>query len=360
MLRLLLVLHTASLSSAGACGKLSHQTLNGRTYLLRLPAHPSCTDEQVLPLAILIHCFGCSARMEIGKFSSAADRLGFALAAPEGEGSSFNAPHCCGVARESNRPDTEFIDGIVQALLSGASPARFSPSALFASGFSNGGFLTSHLATEASKSSWAGLSPIAGHEYDLKRLSRVPTPVTIHHCQADAMVNSSGCCLRNGAPTCCCGIVAKTCVPTTSIFERWLEINGCRGSKEAAAPSNGPHAACRVGVGCAAETSLCLHADGCYHQAWANHFPAADDVLRFFARQVCMKHGRTDGAGQLEAAGGAPHPHLCRCAKGQAGPHCLHPTTQGDKKQESRALSMQREKRRRGRDAASRSSPEWR
>ena len=40
---------------------------------------------------------------EIAKFEAAADKFGMALLAPQGIGHSFNAPHCCGPARDRRR-----------------------------------------------------------------------------------------------------------------------------------------------------------------------------------------------------------------------------------------------------------------
>jgi hypothetical protein len=69
-----------------ACGATVRRPIDGRHYLLRLPAHASCAAGHPLPLAMLVHCYGCSAPNEIGKFEKAADALGFGLAAPEGFG----------------------------------------------------------------------------------------------------------------------------------------------------------------------------------------------------------------------------------------------------------------------------------
>lgn len=330
MLTLVLPLLQARENAITPCGKTTRRELGDRHFFFRPPSHPTCDDpSQVLPLIVLIHCYGCTAQMEIAKFADAADHHGFALAAPEGKHSSFNAPHCCGTARASNLPDVAFVDGIVTHLLSSWSPPRFSTSALFASGFSNGGFLTSYLA-EASATQWTAIAPTAGHEYELRLQSRSPLPVFIHHCAADSSVNASGCCMLDGAPTCCCGIVARACVSTQSIFERWLQHNGCRGSKQASlAGVRG--ASCSIGVGCAAETTLCFHADGCYHAGWAREFPAAEEVLRFFGRQLCAKqqgaggrnHGAAEATAVAESSADSSTTHPCRCSKGRAGPHCL-------------------------------------
>ena len=293
-----------TLPACGATIRRAHYLKNTegypeRHYLIRLPSHAVCTTGNPLPLVLLIHCFGCMAPMEIEKYAAAADSYGFALVAPEGLHSSFNAPSCCGFAHENKLDDVGLVDTIVSALLT---EGRFVATALFATGFSNGGFLTSHLA-DASRHAWAAIAPTAGHEYALRR--DTPLPVFIHHCESDSLVNQSGCCMSTSVsmynhvqttPTCCCGIVAPSCVSTRAIFERWLRVNKCSSTR--ALPTHRvptPHASCTVGVGCQAETALCLHAGGCRHPDWAHGFPAADAVLSFFGRQLCERHsGRRD------------------------------------------------------------------
>ena len=315
------------------CGKISQIQLGDRHFYLRLPTHQTCADaSHPLPLVVLIHCYGCSALMEIDKFSSAADRLGFGLAAPEGTGRSFNSPSCCGQAKDERLPDVAFIDSVAAHALNSLSPPRFHASAVFAAGFSNGGFLTSYLADE-SRTAWAGLAPIAGHEYELK-LSQGPMPVSIHHCASDNMVNASGCCMlpdavRGSRETCCCGITASRCVPTRHLFDRWLKVNQCRGSKHSSLKLL-PHAACHVGVGCAAETALCMHGmsgtgvggpatgGSCFHSQWSRDFSAgAEEVLAFFARQACTRQGGHTDENALVSAG------ACHCSKARLGPHCM-------------------------------------
>ena len=116
--------------------------LGDREYLIRLP----CTQGQrkpasVSPLLIALHCFGCSAGFEVSKFKVAADLFGFAICAPIGIDNSFNAPSCCGNQQVN---DTGFIDALVDHV---RHTHPVSPDLLFGTGFSNGGFLASHLAS---------------------------------------------------------------------------------------------------------------------------------------------------------------------------------------------------------------------
>ena len=203
-------------AASPACGKTTTVTLGARGFILRAPLEPCRPSGAPLPLMVLIHCFGCDAAAEIQKYSEAADAHGFVLAAPEGYQNSWNAPHCCGPARDEGYDDVGFIDAVVKH---SGSLLPIAPDAIFAAGFSNGGFMSSHLAwTGATR--WAGISPASGHEYSVN--ADRPMPVYMHHCGEDIMVKMSGCCLEDGAPTCCCGIGSqrKTCVPTASLFEQ--------------------------------------------------------------------------------------------------------------------------------------------
>jgi len=118
-----------------------------------------------------------------------------------------------------------------------------------------------------------------------RRATRIRPSLSPFYCPR-LQVNMSGCC-RNaqGRSNCCCGIEASTCVSTLSLLQQWLTLNRCSGARQAGG-SGGSR--CTVGVGCAAETSLCLH-ENCYHAQWSHGFAAAADVLDFFARVVTAK-----------------------------------------------------------------------
>ena len=282
-------------NSTGNCTSLERRTLGGREYVTYVP-RGVCKGELALPLLLLFHGFGTQARSEIYKFARAADAHGFVLLAPEGTrrdhrpDASWNAPSCCGEAMARRVDDVAFADALAARAVE-TLPVR--KGAIFASGYSNGGFLVSHLAA-AGRTRLRGIAPTAGHEYDV-RATR-PTPVFIHHCAADTVVNPMGCCaggaggVEGGA--CCCDIGRdrERCVSTKQLFHGWLKLNGCDRQPVPFEIRSGG-ATCHAGVGCAANTSLCMHAGGCYHRAWARHFSAADDIVAFFALEACAMTG---------------------------------------------------------------------
>jgi len=80
-------------------------------------------------------------------------------------------------------------------------------------------------------------------------------PVWLHQGLADKRVFADGCC---GAHPCCCGIISTpVCSGAEDHFEWWLQRNRCNGRENISFPEE-PSAQCHRGVGCAAETRLCL------------------------------------------------------------------------------------------------------
>ena len=289
-----------------ACSTVERGTLEGRAYLMYLPRGLCGGELALAPLLLLFHCYGCRARMEVNKFARAADAHGFVLLAPEGEMSpgdpapSWNAPSCCGEAMASGRDDAAFADALAARAVE-TLPVR--AGAIFASGFSNGGFMVSHLAA-VGRTQLRGIAPTAGHEYVVR--AKGPTPVFIHHCAADTFVNPLGCCdggAEGGGGACCCGIGAgrARCVSTMDIFRDWLKLNGCARQP---VPFSIGGAACQAGVGCAANTSLCMHANRCYHQAWSRSFSGADVIVAFFAREACSLTGGAWRGGRCDGGAG--------------------------------------------------------
>ncbi len=291
-------------NSTGNCSTHQHGTLGGREYLTYVPGGV-CKGELALPLLLLFHGYGTQARSEIVKFERAAEAHGFVLLAAEGtrvgprHPRSFNAPSCCGEAHARNVDDVAFADALAAHAVE-TLPVR--KGAIFASGYSNGGFLVSHLAA-AGRTRLRGIAPLAGHEYVVR--AKRPTPVFMNHCAHDTIVNPMGCCAgaeggaggangtrRGGA--CCCDIGANRtrCVSTMEIFRDWLKLNGCaRQPVPFAIGSTYQSPSCLAGVGCAANTSLCMFRGHCYHGGWAHAFSAADDVVAFFAREACALSG---------------------------------------------------------------------
>jgi poly(3-hydroxybutyrate) depolymerase len=94
-----------------------------------------------MPLVFALHCFGCG--MDVMDYwQPIASEFQFALVIPEGLESSFNAGPCCGFAKQNNIDDVGFLASIIQTVTSlGLSSREVSSEAVFAFGWSNGGYL---------------------------------------------------------------------------------------------------------------------------------------------------------------------------------------------------------------------------
>jgi polyhydroxybutyrate depolymerase len=140
--------------STARAGSTSFHSLrvDGRTrrFLLHLP--PAAATQRV-PLVLAFHGHhgnGAVLRAQ-SHLDAIADRLGFAVAYPDGTGRfgylglSWNAGTCCGSAHTDSVDDLTFTDSLIAAL--GRSTA-VDVSRVFATGFSVGGMLALRLACE--------------------------------------------------------------------------------------------------------------------------------------------------------------------------------------------------------------------
>ena len=63
-----------------------------------------------------------------------------------------------------------------------------------------------------------------------------------------------------------------------ALHKQWFGSTGCIPRTYTSSALGGV-----AGVGCAANATLCAHANGCYHQQWARDFPAATEIVAWFA-----------------------------------------------------------------------------
>lgn len=306
-------------SSVDAAHTLRHGGRE-RSYRLLVPATACDTQpgrEDGVPLLVFLHCFGCSCTRDMDDWTREAHKRGFVLARPCGHVAkgppSWNAGACCGGAAAEKLDDVGFIEAVVRDVLGPRAPAvKIDRSAIYVTGFSNGGFLTSMLARHSSL--FAKAAPVSGYEYDpsekLANSSLLGSvPIMIHHGLRDQHVRAVGCCDKQ---RCCCGISSGArCVSVDQYFAKWSRINGCAtagpaggvdsGSGEGAAaaaatnasqspspqlpraavPGDGRRVVCKTSTQCRAPTTLCIHADKA-HGDMLN--PGADSSTEHIAR----------------------------------------------------------------------------
>ena len=133
-----------------------------RTYTVRLPsAYDGSTP---LPLVIAMHGgFGSGTQLENqSQLSVTAEQEGFIVVYPDGVPSpinirTWNAGGCCGYAMNNTIDDVGFIDALLDTL---QADFAIDPLRIYATGMSNGGFMSYRLACELSERISA-IAPVA-------------------------------------------------------------------------------------------------------------------------------------------------------------------------------------------------------
>jgi poly(3-hydroxybutyrate) depolymerase len=144
------------------------RTPDGHDRRYKAHGNPNLYPPQNAPLVIGFHAFTQPVELSNGYeamtgLTAKADASGFIVAYPEGLGSSWNAGDCCGTAKIANIDDVAFsnelINDLQRVLLSlGRS---LDAKRVYATGFSNGAFMTYRLACDLSNRI-AAIAPVAG------------------------------------------------------------------------------------------------------------------------------------------------------------------------------------------------------
>lgn len=272
-------------SGAGAVDgnhTLEHAT-GTRQYTLRVP--PGHDGTTPLPLVIDFHGYTSNKEQQalFSALGATADAEGFVLVHPDGltnpgtSDQSWNAGLCCAFGDET-RDDIGFVDALLDDV---ASKVCIDEKRVYATGMSNGGFMSHLLACERADR-FAAIAPVAGVlgvPPESCQPSR-PVPVIHFHGTQDSLVPYDG-----GGP----GNFPS--VPETSAG--WAARNGCTG-QPAETFANGT-ATCMTTAGCegGVEVTLCT-LEGMGHcwpgQAFCpfgngtTDISANDAMWQFFAR----------------------------------------------------------------------------
>jgi polyhydroxybutyrate depolymerase len=187
-----------------------------RTYLLHVPQHLASKPA----LVVNLHGGGGTAagQEQLSGFDAVADREGFLVVYPQGYDKGWADGRGTNTAEKHGVDDVEFV----KALLDRLEPEySVDESAVFATGFSNGGFMTQRLGCDLADR-FAAVAPVAG---------TLGTQVTCHpsrpvsvleiHGTADPVVPYDGgrMTIERGG--------ASTIVSAPAMVERWRAIDGC-------------------------------------------------------------------------------------------------------------------------------------
>jgi polyhydroxybutyrate depolymerase len=209
--------------------------------------------------------------------NAAADRRGILVAYPAGLVRSWNAGACCGSSALLNVRDVAFAADVIDTV---AREYCVDRRRVYATGMSNGGFLSHRLACELSERI-AAVAPVAGVLGVLKCAPQRPVPVMSFHGVLDGLVPLLGNPLL--------GFAAVR--PT---YQSWSQRSGCGGAEVTTYQKGDSSCVTRPGCRGGSESTLCISNLGGH--TWPGGFPvpvlghttrdmnATEMMLDFFER----------------------------------------------------------------------------
>jgi polyhydroxybutyrate depolymerase len=152
---------------------------------------PKSYDPSVaMPMVINFHGYSSNGMQEdaLSQMSAKADAAGFIALHPEGTNNSWNAGACCGMAAQNGVDDIGFVKDI---LTTAADKLCVDAHRIFATGMSNGGFLSNRIGCELADR-FAAIAPVAGVTGVPTCTPSRPVPVIHFHGTADTLVPYDG------------------------------------------------------------------------------------------------------------------------------------------------------------------------
>ena len=214
----------------GKSGSLGDTTLTMtygglvRTALVHTPDGWQNADSRMLVLNF--HGFTSDGLQEevLSRMNGAADEHGFVVVYPYGVAQSWNAGKCCGDAWTNSVDDVGFVRALLYRL---ESDYCIDDKRVYATGMSNGGFLSHRLGCEVADR-FAAIAPVAGvmgiDPMDCKPPR--PVPVIEFHGTKDPLVPYDG-----GNPVLNIGVAGTLDFPSVAdTVQTWRTIDGCAGA----------------------------------------------------------------------------------------------------------------------------------
>lgn len=191
-----------------------------RTFQLHLPTNYS--SDSSLALIIAMHGgFGNGPQLETqSQLSDKADAENFIVVYPEGMPSllnirTWNAGVCCGFASDNNIDDVGFISALIDTLLA---DYAIDSQRIYATGMSNGGFMSYRLACELSDKI-AAIAPVAASMTLSDCSESSGLPIIHFHSYLDSNIPYDG-----GYGD---GVSSHYNPPLDSVLNSWASIDGC-------------------------------------------------------------------------------------------------------------------------------------
>ncbi len=201
-----------------------------RSYIAHVPA----SYDAGVPMPVVLNLHGLmSAAWQQVLFSGmnpTADRAGFIAVYPDGLGSSWNAGVCCGSSALTGVDDVGFLRAAVEDL---AAKLCIDRRRIYATGMSNGGYMSHRLGCEAADL-FAAIAPVAGAMGITGCTPARPVPVIAFHGVQDGLVSYAD---------------------GRAAIEQWAALDGCPGD-----PVRTDHGGsyCETWSGCSAGTEVTL------------------------------------------------------------------------------------------------------
>ena len=211
----------AAIPAAG-CGKAwpvgsTSVTLANRSYRVHVPK--GYTGTQALMVVVGFHGLGDSGQKleTLSGLSTAADTQGFLAVYPDGISGSWNAGKCCDPAKTLKVDDAAFVNAVLDDV-----QAKYCVDSkrIFATGFSNGGYMSQVVGCQLSQR-FAAIAPVSG-TMTLSTCSPTrPVSVLEFHGTLDFVVPYGGGGLTGGAAS------------VDDTIAGWVKRNGCTDAKPA-------------------------------------------------------------------------------------------------------------------------------
>lgn len=223
---------------------------DGRTRNYNMFVPSSYDGSEATPLVFNFHGFGSNAAQQIffSDFNVDAEERGVIAVYPNGVSNSWNGGACCGVATGRDIDDVGFVRALLDEV---ATTLCIDRDRVYATGMSNGGFMSHRLACEAADIITA-VGPVAGPlglEPEDCQPAR-PIPVIHFHGTADLVVPYPG--NLTGFP------------PVEESMQGWADRNGC--DPDSTVTLEMDDATCQTWEGCDADATVTLCAlDGAGH-----------------------------------------------------------------------------------------------
>jgi polyhydroxybutyrate depolymerase len=178
---------------AGAKGDMTISiTSNGtaRSAILHVPSSYDATAGTMLVLNF--HGFGSNASQQVllTNMSAASDTENFIVVYPDGIGAGWDAGDCCNDLQAGPVDDLQFVKDLLKKL---QTDYCIDPKRIYATGMSNGGFMTHYLACEMADviAAAAPVAGVLGIPQDQCKPAR-PIPILDFHGTADPVVPYNG------------------------------------------------------------------------------------------------------------------------------------------------------------------------